>query len=170
MKTKASPQFIEMMEQRIRDGEVICKSRAVQFGLPWYFTGRPCRNGHLAKRNTLTNHCRDCIKEKRRAKNQTKRKQELQNINNIPELDPITVCLSHGVLPHQQKIISRQEAIKAGLPWYYTGKKCKNGHLAKRNVHSCACRMCNRELTKRRKQKYHTPRKINVSELIPRTS
>ena len=41
-------------------------------------------------------------------------------------------------------IISRQEAIRAGLKYYYNGVPCKFGHLAERAVKSPGCRECNR--------------------------
>lgn len=41
-----------------------------------------------------------------------------------------------------ERIISKQEAIKAKLIHYYTGKPCKNGHLTKRFVKSGKCTMC----------------------------
>ena len=40
------------------------------------------------------------------------------------------------------KIITRKEAIEQGLKRYYTGKPCKNGHVAERKTSSYACCEC----------------------------
>lgn len=40
------------------------------------------------------------------------------------------------------EIISRQEAIRLGRNKYFTGRPCKNGHVAERYVQGCICRDC----------------------------
>lgn len=40
------------------------------------------------------------------------------------------------------KIISRKEAKNLGLKKYFTGKPCKNGHVAERNCNSRVCVKC----------------------------
>lgn len=40
------------------------------------------------------------------------------------------------------KIISKQTAIKLNLPKYFTGKKCKQGHLAERYTNGGHCSEC----------------------------
>lgn len=41
-------------------------------------------------------------------------------------------------------VISRKDAIAAGLKWYFTGKQCKHGHIAKRIVSGKSCNDCNK--------------------------
>jgi hypothetical protein len=36
-------------------------SEAVSRGLTRYFTGKPCKRGHIAQRNTLTSACLKCM-------------------------------------------------------------------------------------------------------------
>ena len=43
------------------------------------------------------------------------------------------------------KIISRTEALAAGLKHYFTGKPCRRGHVALRLVSICACVECKLE-------------------------
>jgi len=43
------------------------------------------------------------------------------------------------------KIISRKEAIALGLPRYFTGKPCVNGHISERVTKKCDCVACNNE-------------------------
>ncbi|HFL4765544.1 TPA: hypothetical protein ACG33R_001170 [Escherichia coli] len=40
------------------------------------------------------------------------------------------------------KIITRMEAAQRGLNRFYTGKKCRNGHLAERYVLNGTCVEC----------------------------
>lgn len=40
------------------------------------------------------------------------------------------------------QIITRSEAITRGLDFYFTGKPCKHGHIAKRRVSSPQCHAC----------------------------
>ena len=52
------------------------------------------------------------------------------------------------------KVISRAEAIKQGLKHYFTGKPCKNGHVAKRYCSSKLCFICSHEKSIKRNQYY----------------
>ena len=38
----------------------ISRKEAIRSGAPRYFTGRPCRNGHISCRNTSTRKCLEC--------------------------------------------------------------------------------------------------------------
>lgn len=43
------------------------------------------------------------------------------------------------------KVIGRLEAAKAGLKFFYTGKKCSKGHNSPRYTSSGTCRSCAEE-------------------------
>lgn len=43
------------------------------------------------------------------------------------------------------EVISRGDAKKAGLKFYFTGNKCKNGHVSKRRVSGACCVDCTHE-------------------------
>jgi len=48
---------------------ILCKrKRADWLGLPRYYTGKPCKNGHIAERQTDNGNCIVCVAEKRKAK------------------------------------------------------------------------------------------------------
>ena len=51
------------------------------------------------------------------------------------------------------KLISRDEAIAAGLNRYFTGIECKNGHIAERHVTGRCCVSCSAEFSSRDDQK-----------------
>lgn len=42
------------------------------------------------------------------------------------------------------EIVSRTDAISLGLTTYFTGKKCKHGHISRRSVVDCSCIICKR--------------------------
>lgn len=46
--------------------EIISKSEAIRRGLNYYFTGKPCKYGHIARRLLSSPHCTDCKLEKRK--------------------------------------------------------------------------------------------------------
>ena len=48
------------------DNKVILRSVAISQGLPYYFTGRPCKHGHIAKRFAVCGKCHECHEEKRK--------------------------------------------------------------------------------------------------------
>lgn len=41
--------------------ETTTRAQAIEGGLPYYFTGKSCRNGHVSKRATLTGNCYECL-------------------------------------------------------------------------------------------------------------
>jgi hypothetical protein len=47
--------------------DIITRQQALEQGLTYYFTGRPCRNGHVAQKNVCDYGCREC-RETRKAK------------------------------------------------------------------------------------------------------
>lgn len=38
------------------------RKEAIEKGLPRYFTGRPCKHGHLGERDTISAACLTCVK------------------------------------------------------------------------------------------------------------
>ena len=47
------------------------------------------------------------------------------------------------------EIISREDAIEAGLVWYFTGVPCRNGHVDRRRVTTKKCHQCSKDNSKR---------------------
>lgn len=50
------------------------------------------------------------------------------------------------------KIISRKEAVQLGLSRYFTGKPCKNGHIAERLMSVGQCLTCNKQRYEQNKE------------------
>ena len=52
---------------------IITVAQARATGLSWYFTGQPCKRGHIAKRNVTGRACRTCAADERRARESASR-------------------------------------------------------------------------------------------------
>lgn len=54
--------------------------------------------------------------------------------------------MAEPILPYEGPIVTRRNAIAAGLMWYFSGpdKPCKRGHIAQRRVADRTCVECNR--------------------------
>lgn len=48
-----------------------------------------------------------------------------------------------------RELVSRQDAIEAGLKKYFTGEECKHGHVAERYTLNSGCVACINEKTER---------------------
>jgi hypothetical protein len=46
-----------------RNMEIISRADALAQGQKWYFTGKPCKHGHVSKRSTHSHTCRGCSNE-----------------------------------------------------------------------------------------------------------
>jgi hypothetical protein len=71
--------------------EIIKRSDALAQGRPRYFTGKPCKHGHLSERSSSDGHCMECKRQaavKWGAKNKNKRKESARS-RRILNLDAI---------------------------------------------------------------------------------
>lgn len=62
------------------------------------------------------------------------------------------------------KIVTRMEAAKAGLNRFYTGKECRNGHLAERYVLNGTCVECATNSAQRHRDEFATALKTARGE------
>lgn len=128
--------------------ELIARSRpeAKRLGEAHYFTGKPCKHGHIAPRSTRWGTCRDCGRETARIfanpekSNRARRSRVAARKSLIPDrfpddLRPIRPDI--GQMPG-----GRIEALRAGACWYFTGIPCKNGHVDYRYASNGICRTC----------------------------
>lgn len=65
------------------------------------------------------------------------------------------------------KIVTRQEAFRLGITRYFTGKPCKNGHLAERDTLRGDCLQCRnaymREYQAKRKAEFLATREARLA-------
>jgi len=108
--------------------EIITRAEAIEQGLAYYYTGKPCKHGHVAKRQVTNHCCVTCRNYRARVANRAK-----------------WVWSIDG----QRRKQARQAAIEAGEPKYYTGVPCKRGHLSERRTNGGGCIMCQNERQQR---------------------
>ncbi len=130
------------------------KGEAIAEDGRYYFSGSPCRNGHLCPRR-LDGKCVECRRKTNRdrqrrlsAKKRGQAEWQDGRVQNMLDLDAL---IASG-LP-----TSRHEAKKSGSKYYFTGDPCLNGHLSPRYMRG-DCVQCirhrNRRAADKRKAKY----------------
>ena len=63
-----------------------------------------------------------------------------------------------------RRIISREMAIRKGLPRYFTGLPCRNGHVAERTLKKWECVTCKAEHDERYRQRHNAAIKKNQAK------
>lgn len=101
---------------------------ALAVGSLWYFTGKPCKRGHIAERRTNYSTCREC---------EVNHTQE----TNCGRRARTAASLEARIVP-SLPLVSLQDARDQGLPRYFTGLPCKHGHVAERDVRYGRCQGC----------------------------
>ena len=97
-------------------------------GLTRYFTGEPCKRGHVADRLVSSHNCTLCIKEAKA------RLVSLAASRSVPKASESSGDVS-----------SRREALSAGFGQYFTGEPCSNGHIANRFTVNHGCVECHKK-------------------------
>jgi hypothetical protein len=138
--------------------KIISREQAVQRGLTRYFTGKPCKLGHISERMVSNWSCIICLKadllvyisERRRMrpgsyaehdrkmnakqhayKLEWKKRKRAKDRSGPPR----------GRSPAHNAGL-RSAARKAGEPQYFTGRPCKYGHIANRFTIRGSCVVC----------------------------
>lgn len=112
--------------------QIITRQEAAQQGLSRYYTGKPCKHGHVAERQ-VSNHC--CITCA------NKRQREKAKLTRVWSIDA------------QRRKKARQAAIDAGEKTYFHGIPCKRGHIAPRQTINGMCMECAKEKNSSEKMK-----------------
>ncbi len=98
--------------------KLISLKEAKALGLKRYCTGKACLKGHVEERNVASRACMECARLKVIGKDKVLEEQ----VNGVR--------------------ISRKQAKRDGLKFYFTCHPCKSGHLAKRYVRNGECFQC----------------------------
>lgn len=72
--------------------------------------------------------------------------------------------MAHSRVPYDGPIVSRDDALAAGVRQYFTGKPCVNGHLAQRNTSNYACMACATEMQDATRRQKGVPTKSEWME------
>jgi formate-dependent nitrite reductase cytochrome c552 subunit len=99
----------------------LARAKAMEAGEYSYFTGLPCKRGHVAARRTHNSSCLDCHPGKQREQ--------------------------QVVLDRKSNDLARRKAIKAGKNFYFAAP-CKYGHIGKRLTSNTSCCECNNKYRK----------------------
>ncbi len=110
--------------------QVITREDAIAQGLSRYFTGLPCKHGHIAERRVANHCCAVCANE------QSKKHQK-----SVRDNSKLTV---RGNPKHEQpkREAARKAAMLAGEKTYFHGIPCKRGHVAPRQTINGMCMEC----------------------------
>lgn len=123
---------------------IISRADAKRAGLKYYFTGKPCKHGHVSERKSVNGDCYACFFEKmysyrdeafskKAGLTPAEYRQRLQS----RKLEKIA-GMSHP------DYISKQDAMLRGQDTYFDAVKCAHGHLSPRYVSTGACIQCGR--------------------------
>ena len=130
-------------------GPFISRKQAIEKGLTFYFTGKPCSKGHISRKYVKGYSCFECTGKgsKKYAK-----KLEIMREENAKKIAlKEEAFLENLPVDIRKKIITREEAIAKGLNRYFTGKPCQKGHLSERDTSGHQCITCKNENQRRRR-------------------
>jgi 5-methylcytosine-specific restriction endonuclease McrA len=137
----------------------VSREEAIALGLKFYLPLEPCVRGHFSKRRTNNNQCTDCLrihKAKFRRENTARLKEEDRVWRRANRAHINSYRRRQWAKKKEEKlkliplemrncIITLSEARASGSRYYFTGKNCKRGHLAKRFVPNRGCVECLKE-------------------------
>jgi hypothetical protein len=106
--------------------EIITRKEAQEQGLPRYFTGKPCKHGHLSEKLVSGGSCVECYTAK------------YYGDRERPKRHIVPVHL-------REYIMTRKKASESGCTTYFTGQPCQQGHVAARWTSSAQCVTCERD-------------------------
>jgi len=101
--------------------------------VPVYYTGKPCKRGHIAWRVGKDGVCVAC-----RTETQIKRRDHLRYLRQEDQDQRRAKAQAR----HGREIVYRYEAKELGQRTYFTGEECANGHISERLTVSGQCVSC----------------------------
>lgn len=140
---------------------IITRQSAKESGAKLYFTGKPCKNGHVTNRITSNGYCLECSRlatrtyrennpdrfaqsqalSKAKRKKHREESQIVQQARKALEKSPSLAAL------HADRK-ARADALAAGRAAYQSARTCKAGHTGLRFSKSYACVTCYRQSLK----------------------
>jgi Restriction endonuclease len=143
--------------------EFTTRSEARAQGFKYFFVGEECKNGHISERMVESTQCIECLEER----NQLFREEKEESVFFVKDKrDRKEKALAAREYERQQYLAdddfrvyvdedqyediqflpqTKKEALALGVKYYFTGKPCKRGHLAKRSTRGkSACFVCDK--------------------------
>lgn len=128
--------------------EIISREEARQKGLVRYYTGKPCKHGHICERAVISRNCCECNLQRREYKARWKyNKEEPKRKARLKKelFKKLELSKLYG-----KKITTKDEAKKNNEFTYFTGIACHNGHIDERSVSYGYCLSCERSRSRQR--------------------
>lgn len=141
------------------------RAEAKAKGVMRFFTGKPCKRGHVAERYTANPNCIECLRlvaerdreqrlkylreygHRRTADPILRAEREARTAARAEKrrrkIDPDNLGYRVDDFGVERKLVTRAEAKAQGLPRYFTGKQCVHGHLSERRA-AGTCIICAR--------------------------
>lgn len=140
-------------------------SEAINKGGRFYYTGKPCKQGHLAPKDVKKSYCL-CCKRKESEEKINEWFLKHQEYGDYHKNKSSLYWLDKG--RNEPRITARKEASKNCLTRYYTGLPCSNGHYDERYVVNRGCVVCLHEEqnTDHGKQRYRKWYNENIDEKL----
>ena len=120
---------------------IITRTEAQAQGLKTYFTGKPCKHGHVAERYTSRGICVECTRGRK-------------GWNRMP-LDVVF----YG------PFINRETAQAQGLNQFFVPEVCKKGHVSARYANGSGCVECAKARANKWKKDNHEYHRANCRAL-----
>jgi 5-methylcytosine-specific restriction endonuclease McrA len=135
--------------------QIISRAEAKASGLKRYFTGKPCKHGHVAERATVNGLCHECSRLKQLRNYHADREGNLLKQKIAREKpgyyekrkayrhrkDP---ALAAKVALREKDLAARENARRIGLGQYESPRPCGKGHIGTRFVNDGHCVECNK--------------------------
>jgi hypothetical protein len=122
---------------------IIKRVKAKEFKLLRYFTGRPCKNGHISERYVSTCQCVDCALTSKQLKNK--------------------ICAVRTNNVDNWVGVSYTEAFNSDL-LFYDGKVCIKCNNSKRYTNNCSCVACSLDISISKKRKEYVKQYNAIAE------
>jgi hypothetical protein len=151
--------------------EIISRDQAKELGLAHYFTGKPCKRGHIAERFVSSFGCSECSFENARKsfkslteeeklalyekKNSIRREAaaKKKHIKDLIEADRLNSVREKMLAAGFDLPLTRADAKASGSKFYFNGIPCQRDHIDKRYADSGGCYVCQIENSKKNRLK-----------------
>tara|TARA_B110000858_G_C17728287_1_gene438745 strand:- start:136 stop:1110 length:975 start_codon:yes stop_codon:yes gene_type:complete len=130
--------------------KIILRKEAKEKNLKRYFTGIPCKRGHVSERTIHGGSCMKCSALRRKGLIGITDKERFIRDKEKAEYQKNAT----------QKLITRLEARVNGLEFYFTGLPCPKNHISKRRSNSSGCYECEKDKTDEERAIIKANRKI----------
>jgi hypothetical protein len=144
MNNLVAPEDFPEEEENVSVGrEIVSRKDAKNLGLSRYFTGKPCKYGHIDERWTAGGSCVTCLRD--RVKH--KMRERIKTPEHKEYMRKYREDKKNGIPRPRKKSLATSALEKAeaeGQKYFFTGEPCEHGHVAHRYVNNRACVECHR--------------------------